>query len=104
MKQQYQTVKIQFGGGPVVTMGLNDGAIRPQREVGIGPELAARVSTQVVQGDPSGDDRHVAQLSESVSGGGEAQGIDHPSASTPQMLGRNSQSLAYQKPTQTPSL
>ena len=52
-------MEVQVGDGPKITLGFNDGAIRPQEEVGIGPELAAIVSSLVVKGSPSGDDGHV---------------------------------------------
>ena len=97
-KEQYQSKRLQFEDGLKMTMRLNDGAIRPHWKVGIGPELAARLSTQVLMGDPSGDEEHVNQLSETVSAGFRNQGSSYPSETVPQNLGIDSSRPAQSEP------
>jgi hypothetical protein len=99
LSEKNQIVELQFGDGPRITLGFNDGAIRPQEEVGIGPELAAIVSSLVVKGDPSGDVEHVGQPSETVSEGVRGRGVSYLSETVPQMIGVDSLKLAQTKPT-----
>jgi hypothetical protein len=94
LSEKNQTVDIQFGDGPKITLGFDDGAIRPQEEVGIGPEVAAIVSSLVVKGNPSGDDEHVERLFETVPSGVRERGISYPSETVPQVLGSDSLRLA----------
>jgi hypothetical protein len=98
LSERDQTVELQFGDGPRIAMGLNDGVIRPQAEVGVGPEVAAIVSSLVVKGSPSGGDGHVKRRSASVLDGDRERGINYSSASVPRVIGSESLQLAHSDP------
>jgi hypothetical protein len=98
LSEKEQTVELQFGDGPRITMGLNDGVIRPQSEVGVGPEVAAIVSSLVVKGSPSGGEGHVKRRSASVLDGVRKRGINYSSASVPRVIGSESLQLAHSDP------
>jgi hypothetical protein len=99
LSEKNQIVELQFGDGPRITMGLNDGVIRPQAEVGVGPEVAAIVSSLVVKGCPSGDDERMNQLTRTLPAGViGTEGVATLEDLTSGVIGTGSEGLAHTKP------